>query len=184
MKDHFYFIILILLLAVSCNVDKNKKVDSQGTKFGMTSSSLLFFKNVRQYYYEKQDNEAAKLWVHRFAKRQKEAEYPLINLAIVINWRFEQAYLLLEPVGFLDGQEQILVKWNNEKSGESGIYTFEYGNKETHLTFATDIYNGILDEVTFSVINGEEELPFLKESLEREAFRITTFDYLKLISKL
>jgi hypothetical protein len=181
MRKYSTFLILFLFV-IACNVDKSRKVDSDKLKYGTTDASLLFFKNVRQFYYDKVDNEAAKLWVNRLSKRITESETPLINLAIVINWRYEEAYLLLEPSGIPDEQDEIIVAWKNSKTGESGSYYFEFGNKDSHLKFAMDVYNGILEEQEFIITAGKNEFPFLYESKEREAFRITMFDYMKLVN--
>ena len=110
------FALLALAILVSCNPDKKKEVDQTTISFDTNDASKLFFKNIRQSYYDQQIMEEAKLEIYRLKKRNQSSDQPVINLAIVNNWRYDQAYLLLEPTGGL-GLANLKLSWNNTESG-------------------------------------------------------------------
>ena len=177
-------IVLLLLLfsVVSCRINQDKEVASF-SDFKTDESSKLYFKNVRRSYYDVTVLEAAKLETYRFKKRVTDSEEPIINLAIVNNWRYDEAYILLEPNKmFTRGLDDIRIRWitNNENYS----LTFENTNKNSHLVFSDGIYKNIVDENTMEVWNGEEWMPFLSTSQSKEAFRISMYDYYRLVNRL
>lgn len=175
--------ILVLLLISSCNPDKTKEVDQTTISFKTNDASKLFFKNIRQPYYDKEEMEAAKLEIYRLKKRNSHNERPVINLAIVNNWRFDEAYLLLEPNGLLQ-LEQLSVKWINEKTKTQGFINFENGNKQSIVKFADQLYAQIQQESSFSVVVNEKNMGILEIPEDREVFRITMVDYYRLVQRL
>lgn len=178
-----FVLVLVLLLIFSCNPDKTKEVDQTTISFKTNDASKLFFKNIRQTYYDKEEMEAAKLEIYRLKKRNTLNEGAVINLAIVNNWRFDEAYLLLEPNSLLQ-LDQLSVKWINEKTKTQGVITFENGNKESIVKFADQLYAQIQQESDFSVVVNEKNIDILKSPGDREAFRITMVDYYRLVQRL
>lgn len=181
MKKRWCLFIAVCFL-LGCNPDKNTKVDQAEIAFKTTDSSKLFFKNVRQSYYDKEVMEAAKLEVYRFEKRSIEEESPVINLSIVNNWRFDEAYILLEPNTPISSSD-INIRWVAETGKEGGV-TYSRGNKTEIVRFADVIYDQIQQKSQFEIQIGEGWVPFLASPKEREAFRITMFDYYKLVQRL
>ena len=182
MRNSLPFLCMALFV-LACNPDKGKLVDQTTISFKTNDASKLFFKNVRQSYYDFEEMEAAKLEIFRFKKRVTEETRPIVNLAIVNNWRYDEAYLLLEP-NALVGLSQINIKWSNPESGESGEILYEKGNKEAIVQFADQVYAQIQQSSQFTIeINGSEA-EFLSKSEDREAFRITMFDYYRLVQRI
>ncbi len=167
----------------SCNPSKDKKVDQTTISFKTDDSSKLYFKNVRQNAYDVQVMEEAKLEVYRYKKRVEESEDPIINLALVNNWRFDEAYVLLEPNQATGDLNSLKLTYNNE-AGEAGTIEFINGNKQNHLNFALAVYEQIQNESEFKLIKDDRRLDILRDSKSQEAFRITMFDYLRLVRGL
>jgi len=115
MNPPFYLYIFIFLL--SCQPYKDRRIDFEQLNFTTTDPSELFFKNVRQLYYEKEEWREAKLNVYRYKDLNLGEDYPIINPAIVINWYSDEAYILLEPNAFFAGAEKINVSWKAKTSG-------------------------------------------------------------------
>jgi hypothetical protein len=171
--------LLLLVLLFSCSLDKGKEVNRSKLTFKTGSDTQLFFKNVRQSYYDVEENKAAGLNVFRFSDRSIANENPIINLAIVVNYRQDEAYLLLEPNEFV-GYEGILIRATDDKSNAEYEYQLSDMSKVEMLDFAADMYDAILAGYVFQIkINGEM-LPLLIDQKEREAFRITVSDYYRL----
>lgn len=182
MWQRVLLLLLTLLGLFACNPSKNKGIDSADLSFQTDESSKLFFKNVRQLYYDKEMLEAAKLEVFRLKKREQSDKMPVINLSIVNNWRYDEAYVLLEPNAAAGDVTQLRVRW--ESSEDSGEINFERGNKVKHLEFAWSIYAHILEQCRFQIYLDGEWKDVLNTEKAREAFRITMFDYFRLTRQL
>lgn len=175
-------LLLILILTLSCNPDKQTKVDQNEITFATDDASVLFFKNVRQLYYEMEEMEAAKLNVFRHKKRDQSQDEPIINLAIVENWRFDEAYLLLEANAIISRLNEFRIKWEGEMG--MGEILYRQGNKSDQVAFADQVYERIQQGCTFSIqVNGTWS-SFLDSEKSREAFRVTMFDYYRLVKRI
>lgn len=181
-------IILLGLLAVifsACNPDKTKRVSAEGGKFSTSDASELFFKNVRQLYYDKTTMKDATLDVYRIKDRNKSEDHPVLNLSIVMNWRHDEAYLLTEPNSYLQQLDTLKIFWQDTTTHQQGYYSFFNGSKEDHFKFAAQIYQSIQRDHKLYLIRGNnEKVKFLTDKKSREAFRKTIFDYFRLVDLL
>jgi len=177
------FLILLTFILSGCNPVKNKKVDQATISFKTDDSSKLFFKNMRRSYYDVEIMEEAKLEVYRLKDRVKDSPSPVLNLSIVNNWRYDEAYILLEPNQAIGTIEQLKLEWKNTE-GTSGQLNFEGGSKTDLLAFATKIYEQVQNGSAFFLTVGNKKLEILNDSKSREAFRITMFDYMRLVRSL
>ncbi|MFT7055159.1 MAG: hypothetical protein ACJAR3_000786 [Roseivirga sp.] len=175
--------VIIALAFFSCNPDKNTQIDQSTVTFKTSSSSKLYFKNIRQSYYDFEEMEVAKLEIFRLKKREQTEERPVINISIVNNWRYDEAYILLEPNALIQ-QNSLKLRWTNNESMESDTISFAQGNKSEILKFADLVYQQIQNKSSFEIESNSIWLPFMDETPEREAFRITMFDYYKLVQRL
>ncbi len=178
------FLIMLGSLA-GCNLDKDTQVDDKKAKFTTSDPSELFFKNVRQIYYDQEEMAAAKLNIFRLGDRSEAEDYPVINLAIASNWRYDEAYLLVEPNAYLEKLDSIRVTWKSPESQQEGTYRWAQGNKEAQFAFASQLYRSIQQGHQLYVTNprGEQER-LLDRYDDREAFRKTMFDYYRLVDLL
>ena len=177
---------MLLLSFAACNPDKNRRVDAEKTRFTTSDASELFFKNVRQVFYDKTDLPESKLDMYRIGDRSEAEDYPVLNLVIVINWRYDEAYLLTEPNAFLQTMDTLRIAWQDTVQHQSGTYTLTPpANKDAHFKFASEIYRSIQDGQRLSVVAHEgDSIPFLSKYSDREAFRKTMFDYYRLVDLL
>lgn len=173
-----YFVFLLLMMT-SCQLDRDKTVDRNKFGFKTGDDTELFFKNVRQLYYDLEENTAAKMNVFRYEERSKEANYPLLNLAIVINYTQDEVYLLIEPNEVLRDLDELKILWKAEQNQKGEIVLKNY-NREGMLEFASQIYEAILKRAEFKIEIHGSEVPVLQHYNEREAFRVTLSDYYRL----
>ena len=163
--------ILGLMIIVACqgsseNTQKEKDVD-----FSTSDASELFFNNVRQIHYDLENQENTQLKIYRIKTRSKDQNHPNINLALVNNWRYDEAYLLIELEGSLKEKSEIEIQWQNTNSEKSGTYTFNVrSNKSDHLKFAGQLYESIMQNHQLHHLHRGETLPILHSKQEREAF--------------
>lgn len=180
--------ILLFLVALAslaaCNLDKGTPVDEKKAKFTTSDPSELFFKNVRQIYYDQEEMAAAKLNVFRLGDRSRAEDYPVINLAIASNWRYDEAYLLVEPNAYLENMDSLRVTWKSPDQ-QTGTYRWARGNKEAQFTFASQLYRSIQRGQQLYVTNAQgKQEKLLDRYDDREAFRKTMFDYYRLVDLL
>lgn len=175
--------LLLLLSIFSCNPVKNKKVDQATISFQTDDSSKLFFKNVRKNYYNLEILDEAKLEIYRFKDRVLDEKTPILNLSIVNNWRYDEAYILLEPNSAIGSLVDLRIEWRDSENNH-GELNFEGRNKTDQLLFAAKIYEQIQNGSKFWIKKEGQTLPILHDTKSREAFRITMFDFLRLVRSL
>lgn len=175
-------IALILLGILSCGRLEKEQIDPNEVRFKTTDASKLFFKNTRQIQYRKEVLTDAKLEVFRW-KKALDQEQAQIELALVNNWRYDEAYILLEPNDQTLGLNQLLIQWTDEE-GKQGEIKFIPGNKSQHAIFAGKVYQRLQQNCSFQLKAEEGWIPILNESESRKAFQTTVFDYYRLTERL
>ncbi|MEM1409077.1 MAG: hypothetical protein AAGG59_19990 [Bacteroidota bacterium] len=170
-------LIFILITVFSCHINADKKVTLDNFEFKTGDDTELFFKNVRQSYYDLEENQAAKFNLFRFSDRAVSDALPILNLAIVINYLQDEAYLFLEPNEILVAYEPLIIGWENTTDGTKGQYKLQAMNREGMLSFSTKIYNSLLANHELVLTDGTA---ILSSKKQREAFRITMADYFRL----
>lgn len=185
---HLYFniykfvFLAFLLTATACNVDKNKKVDTQNIQFETTDNSVLFFKNLRQSYYDKQENTVAKVDIYRYQKRNQAQNQPVINLAIVHHWRNDKAFVMIEPSELLNQEARLEVSWQDTVKQTKGKYIFDFGDMELHYQFATSLYTSIQAKYALQIKSAGQWIDLMPTEDEKETFRKVMLDYLRLVN--
>lgn len=172
-------VILLAVLLLSCKLDGDKRVNLEDFDFKTGDDTEIFFKNVRQYYYDLEENKVAKLNIFRYEDRVVEADHPLLNLAIVINYLQDEASLILEPSNF-NSDAAILLQFKDNKNSVEELSLTEFNRMEM-LRFINGIYEALISKKrVFVEVAPENFQPILVDSKEREAFRITVSDYYRL----
>jgi hypothetical protein len=190
----FFFKICCFLLSlaawVACNPDYKKRVKPQEVRNKTTQSSVLFFKNMRSLDYQVVEMPQTKRNIYRHKERVQDSSQVQIGLALVEKWDTDQAYVLLEPNEKLNdflAQEKtdtLKLYWQNPHTKAQGCLQFVWGHVDTHFIFASQIYNALIEDCTFYLKSKtqSEPIPFLKQSRERETFRIVMQDYYRLVN--
>ncbi len=178
------FIIVLLFSLVSCEGGKRKEMRGQEAKFTTSDASELFFKNVRAIQYDKVSMDEAKLDIYRIKDRVEGEDEPVLNVSIVINWRFDEAYVLTEPNAPLQDMDTLRIMWQDTVRNDSGVYQFSNGNKEAHFSLATQLYRNLQNQQALYLLRDEQKIPLMRDKKSREAFRKTMVDYLRLVDLL
>ena len=181
MRKYWCFI-LVFFAITACDPDRKKKVDPENSKFETLDSSELFFKNMRQYYYDVEEKREAGLEIFRLQDRLDDNKQPLINLSIIFNWRVDKAYVFVEPNQFFKDSTEFTVVWQDSITQDQGEFYFVKGNREAHFKFSAQVYNSILDEQKLYYKRENELFPLLDTEIERDVFRVTMFDFFRLVN--
>jgi hypothetical protein len=185
MKNLFLIGTILLAILSGCNSDADKKIDPELLTFGVSDESKLYFKNVRQSDYDFDDESAVGVHIYRLKKRNKEAEYPVLNLVLAHNWRNDVAYLLFEPNRAMVPDTTVLENATfifKSSGSEPEILEYSMENMKNLSASIATIYNAILDKKTVYWMRDGEETLLFNGKAEEDAFRITCYDYYKLIN--
>ena len=176
-------LIFPLILLLGCGQLEDKSLDPFEVSFSTNDASKLFFKNTRQMQYQLEELETAKLHTYRW-KEELNEEIPQLHLVLVNNWRYDEAYLLLEPNAWIPSLDQLRLRWNQAESQESGEIRFEGGNKTFHAQFAGQVYIKLRAEANFEIYLNNNWIPIFTELESRTAFETTAYDFYRLTERL
>lgn len=178
------YLSFLLLFLFACDADTRKRANPETLHFRTTDDAELFFKNLRRTEYDYQNLKAARLDIFRHEKRSQEALYPLMIPALVVNWRYDEAYIILEGNEWVGEIRPLVVQWRDSLPQQEGRYILASNNKLEQLRFAGELYEGILDGKQFFLERDSVLLPFLDKPLDRRIFRTTMFDYYRLTGNI
>lgn len=174
----FWFILHFVVIA--CKIDRKGHVDRDKFTFSYTDDSYMFFRNVRQVYYDATDLPQAKWVAYRHGDRNTGNSRPTLTPVIVIDWFNNQANLLMETNEALQREETIIIREVNSKTGAKYGYRLAERGRENMLEFATRIYEGIIAENEFYIFYNGGYVPLFEGEDEADAFRVVLSDYYRL----
>ena len=179
LKSFLQGLILIIPLLIGCKIDRDKKVDRAKFQFEMGDDSELFYRNVRQIYYDRSSPDGT--WqAYRFGGRYAGNDRPVIQPVIVINWLKDEAYLLIETNEVLSQEEFLEVIISDSTSSKTDTLILKERGRERMLEFGSKLYEAVMANHKISVLQEGSYTPVLTDETDREAFRITLADYYRL----
>lgn len=181
MKKSFVFIIVSILCA--CSLSTDQLIEKEKLTFNYTDDAYIFFRNIRQSNYDLEILEEADWRIYRHEDREKDTTHSF-NTAIVVNWRINKAYSILEtnePVQ----KANLKITWNSPDSQEQGEIILSELQRQQELAFLTEIYNHIIQEhqLRWSP-DGLKQTPLFHNNDHKEAFRVSMYDFYRLTGVL
>lgn len=182
LKSYLISFFVIIQLLIGCKIDRDKKVDRTKFQFEIRDDAELFFRNVRQIYYDRSSPDGT--WqAYRFSN-QFGNDKPAIFPVIVINWLNDEAYLLIQSNDLLSDEEFLSVVINDINLFKTDTVTLNQRGRERMLEFGSRLYEAILSNHEIYVQIKDGFMPILNQEEEREAFRITMSDFYRLTGVL
>jgi hypothetical protein len=179
LKPFLLGLLLIMASLAGCKIDRDKKVDRAKFQFEVGDDSELFFRNVRQIYYDRTSPDGT--WqAYRFSDRYSGNERPVILPVIVINWLKDEAYLLIDTNELLSEEDYLEVIISDSSIAKSDTVILNQRGRERMLEFGSQLYEAIQADQKVEVKSRGEFKPVLKEDIDRETFRVTMSDYYRL----
>jgi hypothetical protein len=173
------FTLFCLLTVLSCKIDQDKKVDRQKFRFKVGADSNLFFRNVRQIYYDRESPDG-KWQAYRLIERYKQHDRPCLYAVIVIHWIKDEAYLLIENNDAIANEDFLSIIIKDSSNAKLDTIQLKDRGRERMLEFASKIYEAIQEKKYIAVLQNGSYVPIFQEKVEREAFRITMGDFYRL----
>jgi hypothetical protein len=160
----------------------SRKPDAERPVFKTRADTELYFKNVRQIDYTLSAMSAAGMNKYSYQYGvAADSTRPQLHWVILHNWRQNEAYIWLEAHPFWASWPQIAINWKDPATSKQGTFTLPKPSKEGYYQLATHIYQAVEAKHTLQVVQGGQNLPFLQEEKERQAFRKVMQDYYKLV---
>ncbi|WP_143959283.1 hypothetical protein [Litoribacter populi] len=173
---------LVWVFALSFFNTKHIELEEGEIRTSITAASRLYFMNVRQPFYDRENRADAKMNVFRLSKRVVDEDRPVINLSIILNRVKEDAYIYIEPSEAIPNGK-LSLKYHLVENDSSGMVVFEGGDRFDHFRFVAEVYPLLLQDAQFEIETSEGWKPILAERKERDAFKITVFDYFRLLEQ-
>lgn len=175
------FVVLFLL---GCNTEKVRNLEHDDFNFRITDDTGLFFKNVRQLYYEFQEiPPRSNRYVYRLKSRDKSDGYPGIYPTLMIDLIKSEASILIEPNAYPQMPLRLNVRVDCSEGEETFVVLDERG-RENMLEFANRIYDAIRQGCRLYVEIEQEFVPLLATEESKEAYKKTMEDYYRLVRLL
>ncbi len=160
-----------------------RAVDLNEVRFAHTSSSLLYFKNIRSFYYDIQPDERSGFILNRLKRRDLDSTRPSLQFTIVNNWRMDESYIYAELN--TAGEQWAAPAVYFTRATKDTLFSLNRLDNEAHYHFAAEVYNQLLRNQPLYLVNGQDTIKELYAE-KRTNFNAAMVleDYFKLVNKL
>lgn len=177
-------ILYFLCVLIACNSKTQKENTDKEVSFKTRADTEIFFKNVRQLYYDVEIQENTKLNLYRFKTRKINPKEPILDLTIAHNWRYSEAYILVNLNEFFEKNKDLTVELVNKSGKKGSLILPKTPNKAQYFTFAKQMYEAILKENKMTFKKNGQDFNLFPSSQHSEVFRKVMVDYLRLVGNL
>ncbi|WP_375579847.1 hypothetical protein ABWH96_01855 [Marivirga tractuosa] len=173
------FILFFLIVNIACSVNTSEKVELEKLRFNYTDDAYIFFRNMRQTNYDLEVMEEGGWRIYRYEDRELDTTDFYFNISLVVNWRVNRAYPIIEMAKSIE-KEGFEVKWEAIESDESGKFVLGGEKRRDEMLFSSRLYNKMIDEVELFVTYKNKKQALFKTSDQKEAFRVSMYDFYRL----
>lgn len=136
--------------------------------YSYTTSSKVYFNNVRSYYYTRMDEKAAGFHRFELKKQQMHADdWPLL-LSLMDNWRNDELYVHVDLDSTMIALEI-----------DTATYKCEAFNREAMHRIAASLYLAVKNDKTIRAVYNDKSKVIFEDSKDRKVLETTLFDYFR-----
>lgn len=162
---------------------KPHPIDLSVIGFNTTSSSDLYFKNVRSFYYDISPREKAPFTLYRLKRRNFDTLHPDLQFMIIRNPLADQAYIFAEASPALKQYDSLSVLITDE-SDSTRVAVLGEMNNEDHYLFAAAVFKKLLEGgKTYALNQSDTITEIFNTERERKNAETVLEDYFKLVNK-
>jgi hypothetical protein len=169
--------IAVLLAVYILFVPKPPPVDLSKVDFGTTTSSEMFFKNLRAYYYEKEEREDAGFTLYRINSRNLDSTTNKLNFVLLSNWRMSECYIMAES-GIVKLEEEPLYLLDIQAKDTLHLMGKD---AEANYLFAAQLYHCLINDHSLQLLKEKETISFKQSELT--SLEKSLADYFKLVGR-
>ena len=172
--------LLILIFLWSCNSGGQKAEKRNITGFNTTYASVLFFKNLRSPYYRSIENNDQSILSFMLKERKEQKDRIILQPCINIHQYEDKASVTLKINREIQADTGHTIEWQIPENGGHGKIHIHWQHDD-HTQTAIEIYHLLKEGAGFILDTGDERAAILQNRDDRESFRITMADLLRLI---
>lgn len=176
------FVIVLLSLALAFG-PANKRLNLHEVRFKTTSSSILYFKNIRSFYYQIIEKRKP-LTLYRNKDYQENDSSSELPFTIITNPLADEAYIYVETERFkqLAPLSVFIIGHDSDTLSYKDIGGF---NNEGHFKLAVAVYEGLSNQSQILLsTKGNTAKVILNTDEDRKTAITVLEDYFKLVNKL
>ncbi|MDE0561089.1 hypothetical protein OU792_13905 [Algoriphagus sp. NF] len=167
----------ILLVVVFSFFDSYRANNSgEDRTFRMTSSSRLYFLNLKAINYDRENRNDAGMVLYRHNGFGLDSEEATLILVLILNSQKDESYLYLEPKN-IDWP----IRLSFDENGQTRQLNLENGNKFDHLEQVTQLQKLLEEEVKLFLLDEDQKIPLWGSESEKDAIKSTFEDYFRII---
>jgi len=175
------FLLLVDLTGCQSELSRTQPEQFDNPEFSIKASNLLFFRNVRSYYYQQVHDTLQPLEVYRWHNYTHKPNAPQIQPLLVINTLQDQATMLVElrlPHG---RKVQNFCLILTSVSGRDTLLCQTTDAPKIHHQLLTRLYRAIENKVQIDYLaKNQKLLTLFSTKKEQSEFMIQVRDYLRL----
>lgn len=177
------FIVVVLGLSFLF-APEPQAVDWEEVNFSTTSSSVLYFKNVRSYYYYIDAREKAPFVLYRLKRGSHDTLQPAIRFMIIENTPAGEAYIFAEPNAALLQFDSVRLGLPAGNAYEREEVLLNNLNNEGHFQLAARVYARLLKHEQIYLMSRKDTIRSLYSSKRKRLNAETVLeDYFNLVNK-
>lgn len=171
---------LALILLAVFTYPGQPRILHEKVNFHVLESDALFFKNLRQFYYDKQVREDAGYELFFHPDQKIFADWAP-RLVIVNNWKMDEAYITFQTRNGDQANAKLRLATTNEKE----VIDLKNANVLMQLELAVSLYQCVNDEKCQMEISQNDSWTFLWSTRdERLVVKTILKDYFKLVGAI
>lgn len=177
-----WFLIMVVIVIFTLPDSRLSKLER--ISFATPSSAQLFFKNVRSFYYNKNEEGGGVFDAYRLNSLLEEPQQSKIHFVIYQNWRQHKAFIRVDTA--LTTIENQPITWTVESDSNSDTLNWPSGKNEEQFSFAAAIYRVLSEsEATLFVLSPEgDKVTLFEDQQARTRTRLILRDYFRLTNRL
>lgn len=154
---------------------KGRRISLTEINFKTTQSSELYFKNLRSYFYSKEEHPESGFLIYRLESTSSDSNK--LGFDLIHNWRMQEAYILATSAVLNLEMDQLVLLSNTKDT-----ILLEARDAESEYSFAAKCYAQLTMEKELSILNGESKVPLTER--EKKSLQKTLVDYFRLVGKI
>ncbi|MDF2156399.1 hypothetical protein [Algoriphagus sp. CAU 1675] len=166
----------VLVLGLSFFNTKRAQNSGEDRTFRVTSSSRLYFLNLKAINYDREYRQDAGMTLFRHESMEASKESPSVDLVLILNPRKDEAYLYLEP---RNTDWPLKIRVSSDSSAQD--FVFQNGNKFDHLSYVKQLETFIRDFDSFELILDGKTVPIWTDENEKEGLNSVLDDFYRLL---
>jgi hypothetical protein len=154
-----------------------KKIDLAEVNFTTTESATLYFKNMRAYFYDLEEEEKSGFNIYRIGSREEGNSK--LHFMIVQNWKMNEAYIMAES-DLLDLESSPLQIIS--RTDQSDTLILEAADAESNYIFAGQLFTALERDASFAILGNNYEEAI--DEAQIKSMKTSLKDYFKWVGKL